>query len=138
MKYILYKDGSGLCKTREGELLSRFVTLQFISDGSEIRLGISKSGANERFYSITNGSAIIPSSAFFEGENQITVYGKSKLWKCEALNLQDNIISPVGCDSTEQIVIFKSEYERLQKRISICESQIAELTKSIDGAKLFK
>ena len=138
MKFILYKDGPGLCKTREGEALDEIVMLHFTGDGSEIRLGVSSNGNPERFYSITNGCSAIPKYAFFEGENKITVYGKTKLWKCESLFLKENYFTPMGCDSTEEILAFKSEYEKLHKRLSLCEAQLSELSKAIFGSKLFE
>ncbi len=138
MKYILYKDGSGLCKTREGETLSDIVTLQFIGDGSEIRVGVRNKENSERFYKITNGSVAIPKNAFCVGINQITVYGKQKLWKCESLALDSGTLYPNGCDSTEQILNFKNEYEKLLKRLFLCEAQISELKKTVNGTKLFE
>lgn len=137
MKYILYKDGSGICKTRSGAPLEMLNSIEFSGDTDALRLCIaSKQG--ERFFSVTNSVAALSRNAFSEGENRITVYGKNKLWKCEALNLKDDILTPCGCDSTEQMAFFKSEYERLQKRLSACETMIAELSQAIKGSKLFK
>ena len=136
MKYILYKDGSGLCKTREKEVLENVIQLQFLGDGSEIRVGIFSNG-KERFYSITNGAVILPATAFCDGENKITVYSKNRLWKCESLILNENELFPAGCDSTEQIAFFKSEYEKLQKRLFGCEMQISRLEKIVEGNTLF-
>ena len=138
MKYILYKDGSGLCKTRKGEELSDVVTLQFIGDGSELRIGLRNEENGERFYKINKGSVALPKSVFSEGENKITVYGKDKLWHCEALMIEGGTVYPVGCDSTEEILVFKSEYEKMQKRLSICEIKIRELEKALNGVKLFE
>lgn len=138
MKYILYKDRTGLCKTRKGEELSDVVTLQFAGDGSEMRVGIRSEENGERFYKITEGSVAIPKSAFKDGLNQITVYGSDKLWKCEELVLHDGFLHPNGCDSTEEILNFKSEYEKLYKRLALCEAQISELKRAVNGAKLFE
>ena len=137
MKYILYKDGSGICKTREALPLESINSIEFFGDSSALRLSISSNG-NERFFSIVNSVAALSKSAFSEGVNKITVYGKDKRWKCESLNLKEDTITPCGCDSTEQIAFFKSEYERLTKRLSACESQLSELSKAIKGSKLFK
>ncbi|MBE6694884.1 MAG: hypothetical protein E7587_00370 [Ruminococcaceae bacterium] len=137
MKYILYKDGSGICKTREGITLDTLISITFTGDVSALRMSVSSNGS-ERFFSIVNSVATLSKNAFSEGINKITVYGKSKRWKCEALSLKDNILTPCGCDSTEEIALFKSEYERLSKRLSACENQLSELSKAIKGSKLFK
>ena len=120
-----------------GVPLEMLTSIEFSGDSSALRLSVSSKNG-ERFFSILNSAATLSRNAFSEGENRITVYGKSKKWKCEALNLKDNILTPCGCDSTEQIALFKSEYERLSKRLSACEAQLSELSKAIKGSKLFK
>ena len=137
MKYILYKDGSGICKTRESIPLEKLTSIELSGDSSALRLSVS-SKDGERFFSVINSVATLGRNAFSEGINKITVYGKDKRWKCEALELKENAVTPCGCDSTEQIALFKSEYERLTKRLSACESQLSELSRAIKGNKLFK
>ena len=138
MKYILYKDGSGLCKTREGERVFDIVTLRFAGNCGEVRVGIRNEENGERFYKITDGSVAVPKGVFSSGENKITVYGKDRLWVCESLILDSDLLYPAGCDSTEEILAFKSEYEKLQKRLSICEIKIRELENAVNGVKLFE
>ena len=137
MKYLLYNDGSGICKTRKGVPLETLTSIDFSGDSGALRFSVNSS-AGERFFSIVNSVATLNKSAFSEGVNKITVYGKNKVWKCESLSLKDNILTPCGCDSTEQIAFFKSEYEKLFKRLALCEAKLSELSRAIEGNKLFK
>ncbi len=137
MKILLFKDGSGICKTREGIPLELLTSIEFLGDSSALRFSVNSS-EGERFFSISNSVAMLGKGAFSEGINRITVYGKNKVWKCESLSLKNNILTPCGCDSTEQIAFFKSEYERLTKRLSLCEARLSELSRAIEGNKIFK
>lgn len=137
IEYKLFFDGSGICGDREALTLADTVALRFSGDGVKTRLGIISDNAQERFFNISENKTEISASAFAQGENRLTVYGKGKRWKCEPLLRCENKISPRGIDSAEEISHFKSEYEMLSTRLALCESRLYSLEEKIEKQILF-
>ena len=137
INYRLFADGTGICVTRDEIPVSDTVCLSFSGDGAQTRLGIISNEEKERFFTISDSSCEISSASLTDGENRLTVYGKGKRWKCEPLLMRDGKISPSGIDSSEQILFFKSEYERLCTRLSMCETRLYELETKINQRSLF-
>ena len=137
IEYKLFSDSSGICSTRASTLLDDTVTLKFCGRDDIVRIGITKPNEKERFYSLSGQTTEISRHAFGEGENKLTVYGKTKRWKCESLVLADNVITPYGVDTPEQLLLFKSEFERLCARLSICESRLLTLEEKTNQKIIF-
>ncbi len=136
IEYKLFTDGSGICTERERKVLGERITFKF-QENSAVRVGIIADGENERFFNLTNGECEISANVIKEGENRLTVYGKNKRWKCESLLREGEILYPRGVDSAEEISAFKTEYEKIYARLSLCEARIFALEEKINSKTLF-
>ena len=137
IEYKLFSDNSGICSTRTATPIEDTVTLKFSGRDDIVRIGITKPNESERFYNLNGQTTEISRQAFGEGENKLTVYGKTKRWKCESLVLADNVITPYGVDTPEQLLLFKSEFEKLCARLSICESRLLTLEEKTNQKIIF-
>ena len=137
IEYKLFSDNSGICSTREGLYLDESVTLKFPQGCEVVRIGITKPGESERFFNVSDSKTQVSRASFGEGENKLTVYGKTKRWRCEALTLEGNRLFPSGVDSSEQILHHKTEYEKLCARLTLCESRLIALEQKINQKIIF-
>ncbi len=137
IEYRLFCDGSGICATREGERISDRVLIRLTGDTSAARIGIISDARPERFFNLNNGESEISSDSFGEGENRVTVYGKSRRWKCEPVVRTGDTLLPAGVDSAEQLMLFKAEYERICARLTLCESRLHALEEKVNQKALF-
>lgn len=135
IEYKLFTDGSGICATREEKISEERIVLRFPSYA--LRVGVISDTERERFFNLTNGECDISVEAIKEGENRITVYGKTKRWKCESLSRSGDRLFPVGIDSAEEISAFKEEYEKIYARLSLCERRLFALEEKINAKALF-
>ena len=136
IKYNLFYDNSGICEKREPLVLGDTLTVAFLG-GEGIRVGIVGDEGGERFFSVREGACQICAASLFEGENRVTVYGKSKRWKCESLIKNGDVITPAGVDCAEQISLFKSKYEPIFTRLAMCEGRLCALENQINQKSLF-
>lgn len=137
IEYKLFSDNSGICATREPQELGETVEIKLSGNGEVVRIGITKPNESERFYNVSDSSTEVRGSAFGEGENKVTVYGKTKRWKCESILLCDGLLCPVGVNASEQILLFKLEYERLYARLSLCEGRLLALEEKTNQKIIF-
>ena len=136
IEYKLFTDGSGICTQREEKVTGERITFKF-PENSALRVGIIADGENERFFNLTNGECEISANVIKEGENRITAYGKNKRWKCERLLREGEKLSPCGVDSAEEISAFKTEYEKIYARLSMCEARIFALEEKTNSKNIF-
>ena len=137
IEYKLFFDGSGICAKRDGHDVTDTLTLSFSGEGEKHRLGIISDGKGERFFNITDSKTEISASSLDEGENRLTVYGKNKRWRCEPLVREENRIYCGGVDSAEEIMHFKSEYEKIYATLALCEARLHALEEKTSKAFLF-
>jgi hypothetical protein len=136
IKYNLFFDNSGICEKREPLTLGETLTLTFFG-GEGVRVGIVGEAGGEKFFSVRDGACRICTASLEEGENRVTVYGKSKRWKCESLIKKGDVITPAGVDCAEQISLFKSKYESIFTRLAMCEARLCALENQINQKSLF-
>ena len=136
IKYNLFYDNSGICEKRDDIALGEVLTLTFCG-GEGVRVGVVGEGGGERFFSVRDGVCQICATSLFEGENRVTVYGKSKRWKCESLIKKGDVITPAGVDCAEHISLFKSKYESIFTRLAMCEGRLCALENQINQKSLF-
>ncbi len=137
IEYKLFSDNSGICATREGVSLGESVTLKFPTSCNVVRIGITKPAECEKFFNVSDSQTQVSCASFGEGVNKVTVYGKTKRWKCESLTLDGNRLFPAGVDSSEQILHHKTEYEKLCARLTLCESRLIALEQKINQKIIF-